>query len=88
MVHAQTRKYNGKIRYGRGFTLNELKGAKLSARFARTVGIAVDHRRQTTNEEVYLANVKRLETYKTKLILFPRRDGKLKKGEINDSTQE
>ena len=33
-------------------------------------------------------NVERLKTYKSKLILFPRRAGKPKKGEINDSTAE
>ena len=51
LIHAPTRKYNNKIRYGRGFTLQELKKAKLTPRFARTVGIAVDHRRQNTSEE-------------------------------------
>jgi large subunit ribosomal protein L13e len=45
IVHAQTRKYSSKLRYGRGFTLQELQKAKISPRFARTVGIAVDHRR-------------------------------------------
>lgn len=34
------------------------------------------------------ANVKRLNDYKAKLILFPRAEGKPKKGEINDSTAE
>ena len=80
-----TRKYNSKERYGRGFTLQELKAAKLSRQFARTVGIAVDHRRQNTSEETLQQNVQRLETFKSKLILFPRREGKPKKGEINDS---
>ena len=34
------------------------------------------------------ANVKRLTDYKAKLILFPKHEGKLKKGEIADSTAE
>ena len=51
LVHGQTRKYSGKVRYGKGFTFEELKRAKLTAAFARTVGIAVDHRRQNTSEE-------------------------------------
>lgn len=34
------------------------------------------------------ANVKRLTDYKAKLILFPKHEGKLKKGEIPDSTKE
>lgn len=33
-------------------------------------------------------NVERLNTYKSKMILFPRRDGKPRRGEINDSTAE
>ena len=88
VVSSQTRKYAGKVRYGRGFTLSELKGAGLSARVARTVGIAVDHRRTATSEEQLQLNIERLNQYKSKLILFPRRDGKVKKGLIPDSTAE
>lgn len=60
----------------------------MTPQFARTVGIAVDHRRQDTSQETLQANVQRLENYKSKLILFPRREGKFKKGPINDSTAE
>ena len=88
VVSSTTRRYAGKVRYGRGFTLAELKGAGLSASFARTVGIAVDHRRTSTSEEQLQLNVERLNTYKSKLILFPRKDGKAKKGLIADSTAE
>mmetsp|Transcript_47955 Transcript_47955/g.65003 ORF Transcript_47955/g.65003 Transcript_47955/m.65003 type:complete len:212 (-) Transcript_47955:154-789(-) len=88
VVHCPTRKYIGKVRYGRGFTQQELKAAGLSAKFARTVGIAVDTRRTNTSEEALRANAERLNEYKNKLILFPRREGKPKKGEINDSTPE
>ena len=35
-----------KQRAGRGFTLEEVKAAGLSKKFARTIGIAVDHRRR------------------------------------------
>ena len=38
--------YNLKKRAGRGFTLEEIKAAGLSKSFARSVGIAVDHRRR------------------------------------------
>jgi large subunit ribosomal protein L13e len=88
IVSSTTRKYAGKVRYGRGFTLIEIKSAGLSADFARTVGIAVDHRRTSTSEEQLQLNVERLNTYKSKLILFPKREGKAKKGLINDSTAE
>ena len=88
IVHGQTRKYSSKLRYGRGFTLQELKAAKITPQFARTVGIAVDHRRQNTSEESLQQNVQRLESYKSKLILFPRRADKPKKGDIDDSTAD
>jgi len=88
IVSSATRKYAGKVRLGRGFTLAELKKSGLSAKFAQTVGISVDHRRTSTSEEQLQTNVARLNQYKSKLILFPRRDNKPKKGEINDATAE
>merc|ERR1712173_287102 len=45
VVSCPTYKYNLKQRAGRGFTLEEIKAAGLSKKFARTIGIAVDHRR-------------------------------------------
>jgi large subunit ribosomal protein L13e len=51
IVHSTTRRYNSKLRYGRGFTLEEIKKAGLTPQFARTVGIAVDWRRTDTSEE-------------------------------------
>jgi len=88
IVSSATRRYAGKVRYGRGFTLDELKAAGLTARFARTVGISVDHRRTNTSEEQLQLNTERLNTYKSKLILFPRRENKPKKGLVNDATAE
>ena len=60
-----------KTRYGRGFTLEELHLAGLNPQFARSVGIAADHRRQDTSLEMRDLNVKRLKAYLAKLILFP-----------------
>ena len=88
VVSSCTRKYAGRTRFGRGFTLDELKAAGLSAAFARTVGISVDHRRTNTSTEQMQVNVERLSTYKSKLILFPRKENKPKKGMINDATAE
>jgi large subunit ribosomal protein L13e len=65
-----------------------LKEAGLSGDFAQSVGIAVDHRRHNKNADYQAENVKRLNEYKTKLVLFPRVEGKAKKGMINDSTAE
>jgi len=81
-----TQKYAGKQRLGRGFTLAEVKAAGLNASFARSVGIAVDYRRKNKNEETMALNVARLNAYKSKLILFPRKDNKPKKGPIADAT--
>ena len=88
VVFGQTRKYGSKVKFGRGFSLEELKSAGLTQMFARTVGIAVDHRRHNKNAESMATNVERLTQYKAKLILFPRNADKPKKGEINDSTAD
>lgn len=88
VVLGMTRRYSSKVRIGRGFTLAELKEAGLTGAFAQTVGIAVDHRRHNKNSETMAANVARLNEYKKKLILFPAKAGKAKKGEIADSTAD
>ncbi|QLL30498.1 hypothetical protein HG536_0A03160 [Torulaspora globosa] len=72
VVRAPTVKYNRKVRAGRGFTLAEVKAAGLTAAYARTIGIAVDHRRQNRNQEIFDANVQRLKEYQSKIIVFPR----------------
>ena len=74
-----------RLRAGRGFTLDELKAAKISAKQARSIGIAVDHRRRNRSEESLKLNAERLEAYKQRLILLPRRAGKPKKGD-SDAT--
>ncbi|KAJ2778692.1 60S ribosomal protein L13 [Coemansia javaensis] len=71
-VHCPTAKYNRKVRVGRGFTLEELKGAGLSAKYAATIGIAVDYRRVNRSEESLSLNVQRLKAYQSKLIVLPR----------------
>eukprot|EP00033_Pygsuia_biforma_P000107 GCRY01000134.1.p2 GENE.GCRY01000134.1~~GCRY01000134.1.p2 ORF type:complete len:212 (-),score=47.71 GCRY01000134.1:50-661(-) len=74
VVHAQTAKYNMKIRAGRGFSLEELKAAKINVHEALSIGIAVDHRRRNRCEESLKANVARLQQYKEKLIVFGKSD--------------
>ncbi|CAN3359226.1 large ribosomal subunit protein eL13A [Diutina catenulata] len=73
IVRAPTIKYNRKVRAGRGFTLAELKAAGLSAKYARTIGIAVDHRRQNKSTETFDANVQRLKEYLSKLVIFDKK---------------
>ncbi|KAI3751884.1 hypothetical protein L2E82_22975 [Cichorium intybus] len=84
-VHCQTLKYNMKLREGRGFSLEELKGAGIPKKLAPTIGIAVDHRRRNRSLEGLQANIQRLKTFKAKLVIFPRRARKTKAG---DSTPE
>merc|ERR1711937_566117 len=76
VVHPPTQRYNMKLRLGRGFTLAELREAKISPKLARTIGIAVDHRRRNRCTESLQENVNRLKLYKSKLLVFPRKAGK------------
>lgn len=71
------------MRPGRGFSLAELKAAGIPRKFAQTIGISVDPRRQNLSEESLKANVERLQEYRKKLILFPRRNGKTKSGDAS-----
>lgn len=85
IVHCPTFRYNTKLRLGRGFTLEELKSAGIHKKEARTIGIAVDYRRKNRSVESLQQNVQRLKEYRSKLILFPRKLSKPKKG---DATAE
>ena len=80
IVHSMTRRYSGKVRAGKGFTLQELKDAGINKKLARTIGIAVDPRRTNLSAEGLLANVNRLKEYQSKLVIFPR-GSKVKKGD-------
>merc|ERR1712236_169732 len=85
VVACPTYKYNLKQRLGRGFTLEEVKAAGLSKKYARTIGIAVDHRRRNKSVESLQLNAQRLKEYQSKMILFPINAKKPRKG---DSTPE
>ena len=88
IVRGQTNKYNNKIRLGRGFTKEELKKAGiLSLNYARSIGIAVDHRRKDTSNEAQTANVNRIKEYLAKMILYPRRKAD-KKAIVKEATEE
>lgn len=79
VVRCPTIKYNRKVRGGRGFTFDELKAVGLTPKYARTIGISVDHRRVNRNQEIFDLNVQRLQDYKSKLVVF---DKNTKKDEI------
>ena len=83
VVHPPTQRYNMKLRLGKGFTLDELREAKISPKLAPTIGIAVDHRRRNRCTESLTENVNRLKLYRSKLLIFPKGSGKkcVKKGD-------
>jgi large subunit ribosomal protein L13e len=58
-----------------------LQEAGIRRKEARSIGIAVDHRRRNQSNESLELNVQRLKAYKAKLIVFPRKAGKPKKGD-------
>merc|ERR1711920_1012463 len=76
VVHPPTQRYNMKLRLGKGFTLAELREAKISPKLAPTIGISVDHRRRNRCTESLQENVNRLKLYKSKLLIFPKKAGK------------
>merc|ERR1719440_2771879 len=61
IVHPSTNKYNYKLRQGRGFTFQELKEAGVNRKEARSIGIAVDHRRKNHSAESLQMNVQHLK---------------------------
>lgn len=77
VVQCPTQMHNGRSRLGRGFTLEELKAAGMSATSARAYGIAVDFRRRNGSEGVLNTNVQRLKLYRSKLVLLPKRWGQV-----------
>eukprot|EP00035_Acanthoeca_spectabilis_P019636 m.429058 g.429058 ORF g.429058 m.429058 type:complete len:206 (+) comp16944_c0_seq1:53-670(+) len=72
VVRCPTFKYNTKVKYGRGFTLEELKQAGISRKEASTIGISVDHRRSNKSVESLQINVQRLKEYKGKLVIIKK----------------
>eukprot|EP00916_Digyalum_oweni_P020932 GHVL01034840.1.p1 GENE.GHVL01034840.1~~GHVL01034840.1.p1 ORF type:complete len:144 (+),score=16.94 GHVL01034840.1:58-489(+) len=78
LVHPPTHRYNMKLREGKGFTFAELKEAGVCRHKARTIGIAVDHRRRNKSQESLELNTQRLKEYMSKLTVFPKRGRKCK----------
>ena len=82
-VNSCTVRYNMYKRFGRGFSVEELKGAGVTAKYATTIGVRTDLRRKNLSEEGLNANVQRLKSYLSKLVLFPINHNKLRKGEAS-----
>lgn len=51
----------------------EIKAVGLTPKYARTIGISVDHRRQNKSQETFETNVQRLKEYKSKLVIFDKK---------------
>jgi len=81
VVRCPSQRYNKKVRLGKGFSLEELRMAGVNKRFARTIGISVDHRRKNRSLEALQQNVQRLKEYRSKLILFPLNKSKPRRGD-------
>ena len=81
VVRCPTIRYHTKLRAGRGFSFEEIKGAGMTTGFARSIGIAVDSRRHNKSVESRQRNIQRLKEYRSKLILFPINEKKIRKGE-------
>lgn len=90
IVRGQTNKYNSKVKLGRGFTVAELKEAQIQGvDYARTLGIAVDLKRKDTCKETTSVNAQRIKDYISRMILYPRKEGKMdKKPQVKEATAE
>merc|ERR1712098_667637 len=62
----------------------ELKTAGISKNMAKTIGITVDHRRRNKSVESLQVNAQRLKEYQSKLILFPIKASKPRKGDASE----
>merc|ERR1712098_672734 len=62
----------------------ELKTAGISKNMAKTIGITVDHRRRNKSVESLQVNAQRLKEYQSKLILFPVKASKPRKGDASE----
>ena len=87
LVHAPSHKYNSRIRIGRGFSLEELKEAGLNVNSAKTIGISIDYRRRNKSDRSLKTNVQRIKEYRSKLVLFPKNNKKVKTGEATKEEQ-
>jgi Ribosomal protein L13e len=61
--------------------LHDAQVVGINRKLAQTIGISVDHRRTNKSAESLALNSQRLKDYKDRLVLFPRRSNRVKKGD-------
>ncbi|VDP42039.1 unnamed protein product [Soboliphyme baturini] len=71
----------GCVKYLAGDLWQHFQAAGIPKRYAPTIGIAVDHRRTNKSLESLQINVQRLKEYQSRLIIFPFKAGKPRKGD-------
>ena len=62
-----------------------MQNAGFNKKEAQQIGIAVDYRRRNKSVESLQQNVQRLKEYKSKLIIFPKKQSKPRKGDASVS---
>ena len=82
-VACETRRYNFKLREGKGFTKAELRAANLTPKYARAIGIAVDERRTNKSQETIDRNKERLKQYLAHLTIIPKNKKKREKRRLS-----
>eukprot|EP01070_Trichotokara_eunicae_P003755 Trichotokara_eunicae@DN3560_c0_g1_i1.p1 len=63
-------RHNSRMRKGAGFSVGELKKARLAPRLAMSIGVMVDRKRRDRNQATQDINVERLQTYLKHLVLY------------------
>ncbi|AEA39114.1 60S ribosomal protein L13 (nucleomorph) [Cryptomonas paramecium] len=72
LVHCSGPRHNTRIKFGRGFSVNEIKKANIPINYSNSLGIKIDKRRKTSNS-LTLYNIRRLKDYKSKIIHFDQK---------------
>nr|UXY87499.1 60S ribosomal protein L13 [Cryptomonas sp.] len=71
LIHCPSHMYNMKVRFGKGFSLSEIKKASIPLKHSNSLGISVDKRKKNkTVMEIY--NVARLNNYISKIVYLKK----------------
>lgn len=73
LVHCPTFMHNMKVRFGRGFSLLEIKKAKIAKNYSNSIAISIDKRRRRKNL-LKLSNINRIGEYLSKILLVKKKE--------------